>query len=126
MDLGRRLRGGEERLSGEALRPAGLAGQGDTTLPTGDTGDLSVDQSTQDISLELLGNERLLLAQVTDALKRIDDGTYGRCTVCGREISRERLQAVPYATLCVEDARKAEAGNVPASGPSAGPGDDVA
>jgi RNA polymerase-binding protein DksA len=49
-----------------------------------------------------------LLGQIDAALRRIDDGTYGICEVCGRPIPEERLEAVPYATLCIEDARKQE------------------
>lgn len=41
------------------------------------------------------------LADVQAALKRIDDGTYGRCTKCGELIGEARLRAFPAATLCV-------------------------
>jgi RNA polymerase-binding transcription factor DksA len=78
---------------------------------------MSVDHATQEVSLELLGNERLILGQVAEALKRIDAGTYGRCTLCGRDIAPERLQALPYTPYCVDCARRAEANDVPASGP---------
>jgi RNA polymerase-binding transcription factor DksA len=88
LDLGRRLRGDEEELYGEALRPAGRSAEGGTLRPPGDTGDLSVDHATQEVSLELLGNERQLLAQVAAALRRIEQGTYGRCVACGRPIDR--------------------------------------
>jgi len=46
------------------------------------------------------------LREVDEALARITDGTYGTCAVCGREIPPERLEAVPWATLCIDDARK--------------------
>jgi DnaK suppressor protein len=46
------------------------------------------------------------LRQVDDALARIAAGTYGFCSVCGKEIPVERLEAVPWTTLCIEDARK--------------------
>jgi RNA polymerase-binding protein DksA len=46
------------------------------------------------------------LGEVEAALARIDDGTYGTCRVCGKEIPAERLEAVPWTTLCIEDARK--------------------
>jgi RNA polymerase-binding protein DksA len=49
-----------------------------------------------------------LLVQIDDAMRRIEDGTYGFCEVCGRPIPEERLEAVPYATLCIDDARKQE------------------
>jgi DnaK suppressor protein len=46
------------------------------------------------------------LKQVQSALHRIEDGTYGKCVDCGREISDARLQAVPWALYCVEDQEK--------------------
>jgi RNA polymerase-binding protein DksA len=51
-----------------------------------------------------------LLGQVDAALRRIEAGTYGKCDACGREIDEARLEAVPYATLCIDDARKQERG----------------
>jgi RNA polymerase-binding protein DksA len=50
------------------------------------------------------------LEQVDAALGRIEAGTYGTCEVCGRPIGAERLEAVPYTTLCIDDARKLEQG----------------
>ena len=41
------------------------------------------------------------LAQVEDALKRVEDGTFGTCRVCGKEIPDERMEAVPTTTICV-------------------------
>jgi len=46
------------------------------------------------------------LREVEAALQRIEDGTYGTCSVCGKKIPVERLEAVPWTTLCIEDARK--------------------
>ena len=41
------------------------------------------------------------IADIEAALRRIDDGTYGRCEGCGRPIAPERLEAIPHARLCV-------------------------
>jgi DnaK suppressor protein len=41
------------------------------------------------------------VAEIDQALERIDTGTYGRCVTCGAPIPAERLQAVPWAALCV-------------------------
>ncbi|MFB7249307.1 TraR/DksA family transcriptional regulator [Microbacterium sp. NPDC056234] len=46
------------------------------------------------------------LRQVEDALSRVDAGTYGVCTSCGRGISSARLEARPFAELCVPCAEK--------------------
>ena len=43
---------------------------------------------------------------VRRALAKLDEGSYGRCDVCGRPIPEGRLEALPWATLCVEDAAK--------------------
>jgi RNA polymerase-binding protein DksA len=46
------------------------------------------------------------LREVEAALRRIEAGTYGTCSVCGKPIPVERLEAVPWTTLCIDDARK--------------------
>jgi RNA polymerase-binding transcription factor len=53
-------------------------------------------------------NSEQVLAEVDAALKRIDEGSYGSCAVCGKEIAPARLEARPWAALCIDDARKAE------------------
>ena len=58
--------------------------------------ELSIEQNTVD-----------LLRKVEHALERIEAGKYGNCEVCGKPIPVERLEVLPYATLCVEDAAKA-------------------
>jgi DnaK suppressor protein len=83
---------------------------------TDETGDLSIgkddhiaDSASETFMRELdeglEENAEQLLEKVEGALQRLDDGTYGTCDVCGRKIPAERLQAVPYATLCLDDAR---------------------
>jgi RNA polymerase-binding protein DksA len=49
---------------------------------------------------------RSQLRQVEEALARIERDEYGTCAVCGKEIPLERLEAVPWTTLCIDDARK--------------------
>lgn len=46
------------------------------------------------------------LEEVQDALRRIEHGTYGKCTLCGREIEPDRLEAIPWAAYCLEDQEK--------------------
>ena len=45
-------------------------------------------------------------ADVVRAMEKLEDGTYGRCDVCGEQIPAGRLEALPWAVLCVEDAAK--------------------
>ena len=58
-----------------------------------------------DVTSAAMFEERLRM--VEDALRRIDDGTYGTCIACGRPIIAERLELVPETPYCVEDAAKA-------------------
>jgi DnaK suppressor protein len=64
----------------------------------------------REIDYTLGENSGQVLAEINEALKRIDDGTYGTCAVCGKDIGQERLEAYPWASLCIDDARKAERG----------------
>jgi DnaK suppressor protein len=56
--------------------------------------------------LSLAGNARDLIDKVEHALARIDAGGFGRCEACGDAIEAERLDALPYTTLCLADARR--------------------
>jgi DnaK suppressor protein len=47
---------------------------------------------------------QVTLADVRRAQEKLAEGSYGRCDVCGQEIPPARLEALPWATLCVEDA----------------------
>lgn len=47
-------------------------------------------------------NAQILLTQVRAALTRLDNGTYGICAKCGKEINPKRLERLPYATLCID------------------------
>lgn len=51
--------------------------------------------------LALNQNAKQVLAQVTDALERFEQGTYGTCERCGTDIDPARLKALPYVTLCL-------------------------
>jgi RNA polymerase-binding transcription factor len=64
----------------------------------------------REIDYTLGDNAEQLISEIDAALKRIDDGTYGMCTNCGQEIPRGRLEANPWASLCIDCKRKAEGG----------------
>ena len=46
------------------------------------------------------------LGEIEAALRRIDDGTYGNCLMCGKPIAEQRLRAIPWARLCIDDQRR--------------------
>jgi DnaK suppressor protein len=72
-----------------------------------DTATVTVDRE-MDYSLE--ENSAHVLTEIDAALARIADGSYGRCSRCGKPIGEERLEAMPYATLCIECKRLEERG----------------
>ncbi|MCK4871419.1 MAG: TraR/DksA C4-type zinc finger protein [Phycisphaerales bacterium] len=87
-------------------------------LKVGSSGDLShtpqhmADQGTdhfeQELTLGLVEFERRLLAEIDEAIRRIEDGTYGICQLTGGPISKSRLEAKPWAKYCIEAARELE------------------
>jgi len=64
----------------------------------------------REIDYTLGENSEEILAQIDAALGRIEQGTYGICTNCGREIAPERLEAYPWASLCIDCKRRLEGG----------------
>jgi DnaK suppressor protein len=66
----------------------------------------AVDLQETDVEQAILDSEKTLLAEVQQALVRIENGTYGICSNCGQPIPEKRLEAIPWATLCVACASK--------------------
>ena len=62
----------------------------------------------RELGYTLEENSEHVLAEIDAALKRIDDATYGICTNCGKAIPSERLEARPWATLCIDCKRLRE------------------
>jgi DnaK suppressor protein len=106
----------EKRLLKEREKALKAFEQLDSTVRTSadDDGELSTwpqhiaDQGTDSIemdkSLLLLSQEGRLLEDIDEALRRLyrDDGSYGRCERCEREIQDERLDVLPWTLYCVE------------------------
>jgi RNA polymerase-binding protein DksA len=57
----------------------------------------------RDLSIE--NNVRDLMRKIQRALVRMDEGTYGICSRCGKPIEKARLKALPYVDLCIKDAQ---------------------
>jgi RNA polymerase-binding protein DksA len=77
-------------------------------LARGDEADLAAMEQVKERALWLANDQKQRLAQIDQALARIDAGTYGICDACGRPIAPERMEANPLATLCIEDQAKVE------------------
>ena len=71
----------------------------DTAL---DDGDWSVVDLSEDISLRQLSTHRENLQKIDEALRKVDEGTYGICEDCGEEISDKRLKILPFAIYCTD------------------------
>lgn len=71
-------------------------------------GDMATGTYDRELDATLEGNEERMLDAIDAALKRIDDGTYGICTNRGEQIPVERLEALPWATLCIDCQRERE------------------
>ncbi len=74
----------------------------------GDSIDESTDEQGTSTEMHLKDRERNLLAQINDAVRRIDNGTYGYCEECEEPIGKGRLRARPMTTLCIEDKEEKE------------------
>jgi RNA polymerase-binding protein DksA len=85
-------------------------GTGDLVSGSADNhmGDTATATFDRQLDYTLEGNEEAVLSAIDGALRRIDDGSYGRCRICGREIAEERLEARPWTDLCIDDARRQE------------------
>ena len=66
--------------------------------------DQAISMRQNDMRQNLLAEAQQNLTYVNNALMRIENGTYGECVECGEDIEEKRLDAVPYATLCMEHA----------------------
>ena len=65
-------------------------------------------ESDRNFELRIRDRERKLIMKMQEAIKRIDDGTFGICEVCGGPISEKRLMARPVTTLCIDCKTKQE------------------
>jgi DnaK suppressor protein len=110
---------GKRRAVVEALEYLHKENPGSLEDETGELVSGSADQHMADTATETVDREidytleesdGRLLAAIDGALARIDAGTYGICVNCGAQIAPERLEAMPWATLCIDCKRKEERG----------------
>jgi DnaK suppressor protein len=73
-----------------------------------DPNDRATQESEFSLELRTRDRERKLIRKIDEALKRIEDGSYGYCLETGEEIGIKRLEARPVATLCVEAQERRE------------------
>ncbi len=108
----RAILGDMSGMEAEALGIARHAAAGDLSNVPTHPADIGTDNYEQEFTLGLLESERILVAEIDEALARIDEGTYGICLGTGTPIHKARLEARPWAKYCIEYARLIEKGLV--------------
>lgn len=88
------------RLGEDSIKKSQRDATGDLSAYTFHMADVASDSYDREFSLDLVSGEQKVLYQVDEALKKIEEGTYGVCEACGEKISKERLKAIPYTKLC--------------------------
>lgn len=67
-----------------------------------DLADKAASAYSKELNFSLSDGERNLLMSIEEALSRIDEGTFGTCTNCGKTIGEKRLSAVPWTSFCID------------------------
>jgi DnaK suppressor protein len=87
-------------LTGIVERTENYGREADTDL-TQDPADKASNAYTKELLFSQSTNDRFILALIQEALQRIEEGEYGQCVHCGKEVQPKRLEAVPWARHCI-------------------------
>jgi DnaK suppressor protein len=71
-------------------------------------GDAAAVTFDREMGYSLESNSGNVLAAIDEALRRLDEGSFGTCARCGKPIAEARLEAMPYATKCIDCKRLEE------------------
>ena len=85
----------------QAMEDADAQGATGSSAMSSHLADLGSDREASDISLGRRESESTEIQEIDDAIERIREGSFGRCETCEKPIARERLEAIPYARLCL-------------------------
>ena len=97
-----------KHISEDTLKKSQKDASGDISGYTYHMADVATDNYDREFSLGLASKDRKSLYELEDALKRIEDGTFGVCLDCGNLIAKTRLKVVPQARLCIKCQEKRE------------------
>lgn len=95
-------------ISEDNLKKSQKDAAGDISGYTFHMADVATDTYDREFSLSIASGERQLLYELDDALKKVEEGTFGICEGCNSPISKKRLKAVPYARFCLACQEKKE------------------
>lgn len=101
-----RLRGDVSAMADAALGKSRSEANGDLSSMPIHMADIGSDNFEQEFTLSLLENDGSTLDQIEQALERIEEGIYGRCTECDGIVPKMRLNAIPYTPFCVKCAER--------------------
>jgi DnaK suppressor protein len=68
----------------------------------GDFADTATNAYDKELHFDLTEKNKKMLMEIEDALAKIESGKYGKCDKCAKDISLERLKAIPFAKLCIK------------------------
>ena len=112
LSLREKLVGKVDYMQEEALKKSRQDASGDLSNVPIHMADVGTDNYERELMIELIQNGEDGVRNIDDALERIEEGTFGICDACEKKINKERLKAVPYASLCINCQREEELGNI--------------
>ncbi|MBM3322843.1 hypothetical protein FJY69_05145 [candidate division WOR-3 bacterium] len=89
-------------FTSEVMEASGPDATGDLSSHRTHVADQGTEHYQSELASRLKGMEAKTLREIESALRRIEDGTYGKCERCGNAVPPERLELVPHARLCVK------------------------
>jgi DnaK suppressor protein len=98
----------KQRQLVEEVGKSALYGKGQEDDSIKDLGDQATTAYTRELLFELGNGDRRLLKEVTSALQKIEDGSFGICERCNEPIAEKRLDALPFARHCINCQRVVE------------------
>ncbi|MDO8536449.1 MAG: TraR/DksA C4-type zinc finger protein [Candidatus Omnitrophota bacterium] len=96
-----KIGGGINHITQDALKTSQREASGDLSGYSFHMADVASDNYEVEFSLGRASDEQNILYIIDEALKRVEDGTYGSCTQCGKQIPKKRLDALPHTELCI-------------------------
>ena len=97
-----------KHISEDTLKKSQKDAAGDISGYTNHMADVATDTYDREFSLGLASNERQSLYELDEAIKKIEEGTFGICEECKSLIAKTRLKVVPFTRLCVKCQEKKE------------------
>ena len=101
-EIRKKIARGLEHLEGETLNKSQRDATGDLSGYSLHMADVATDNFDLEFNIGLASNEQQSLNMIDNAIRRIDEGTYGICETCSKAIPSKRLHAMPYARLCIK------------------------